>query len=172
MSLVYLIAQSSKDAGAKIGAVIVDEDGAFISMGINEYPKGVRYGDPARDERPEKYYWYEHGERNAIYQAVRYVRSLEGATLYTQGVPCADCARAIIQAGIREVVVDAQWEKMCSEHLKNHGVYPPGHIQWHEHTKRAREMFLEAQILLRIYDGPLVNKIEGWCYGAPFQLRT
>lgn len=172
MSLAYLLARDSKDPGAKIGAVIVSEDGSLISVGINEYPNGLKYGDPSREARPEKYYWYEHGERNAIYEAARCGRALKGSIIYTQGMPCADCGRAIIQTGIREVVLDAQWEAFCRQHLETRGAYPPGHVQWHEHSKRTKEMFMEAQVKVRIYDGPLSGKVEGWCYGAPFKLRV
>ena len=55
-----------------------------------------------RQERPEKYYWFEHAERNSIYNAARIGVSTKGSKMYmTCGVPCADCARAIINAGAK-----------------------------------------------------------------------
>lgn len=56
-------------------------------------------------QRPEKYLWVEHAERNAVYNAARLGLSTIGATAYiTYGTPCSDCARALIQAGVKEVV--------------------------------------------------------------------
>lgn len=58
------------------------------------------------NKRPEKYRWVEHAERNAIYQAARHGFSTVGATMYfnTTGLPCSDCTRAVIQAGVTELV--------------------------------------------------------------------
>lgn len=63
--------------------------------------------DPERwHKRPEKYQWVEHAERNAIYNAAREGITLKGSTAYLnwEPVPCSDCARALIQAGIVEIV--------------------------------------------------------------------
>jgi dCMP deaminase len=53
--------------------------------------------------RPEKYLWMEHAERNAIYNAARVGIPLKGCVIYMDGIPCMDCARAIVQAGIKEI---------------------------------------------------------------------
>ena len=60
-----------------------------------------------RSIRPEKYNWIEHAERNAIYSAAKTGIALENATIYVELMPCVECARTIIQAGISEVVVSA-----------------------------------------------------------------
>lgn len=61
-----------------------------------------------------KYIWIEHAERNAIYQAARLGLCTDGCTLAVELVPCIECARAIIQAGIAQVVVNQQ---RCTEYL-------------------------------------------------------
>jgi dCMP deaminase len=66
---------------------------------------------PERYERPEKYMWIEHGDRNAIYAAARVGTPLEGCKMYLPGLPCMDCARGIIQVGIAEVVFDGNRQK-------------------------------------------------------------
>lgn len=74
-------------------------------MGYNGLPRGVEACDEERHSRVDgkKYLWFEHAERNAIYSAARSGTSLEGCRIYITAFPCADCSRAIIQAGIVEV---------------------------------------------------------------------
>jgi dCMP deaminase len=55
---------------------------------------------------PSKYAWIEHAERNAIYLAARHGISTEGCAMFVELTPCVDCARAIIQAGVVEVVIN------------------------------------------------------------------
>jgi dCMP deaminase len=59
---------------------------------------------PRRRKRPEKYFWFEHAERNAIYNAARAGIPLKGGKMYVTFLPCMDCARAIVQSGITTVV--------------------------------------------------------------------
>ena len=78
------------------------------STGYNSFPRGIRDDVPERLERPAKYLWIEHAERNAICNAARAGTATEGCTIYVEIMPCMDCARAIVQAGICEVVVSAE----------------------------------------------------------------
>ena len=95
----------SKDKYTQIGAVIVGNDNEIVSTGYNSFPRGIDDNKQHRQERPEKYYWFEHAERNAIYNAARIGVSTKDCTMYlTCGIPCADCARGIINAGIRRIV--------------------------------------------------------------------
>ena len=74
-----------------------------------------RSGHDHRHERPAKYFWTEHAERNAIYTAARNGIPLAGCRMYLPWFPCVDCARAIVQAGVAELVSlapdfsDPQW---------------------------------------------------------------
>jgi dCMP deaminase len=101
-----LIAQKSKDQSTKVGCIIVNEENVVLSMGFNGFPRGIDEDDSARWQRPEKYHWIEHAERNAIFNAARVGVSLNGAKAYLnwEPKPCADCTRALIQAGIKEVI--------------------------------------------------------------------
>ena len=69
MQGVYWVASKSKDPMTKIGALIV-KDRRIVSSGYNGIPSGVNDALEARSQRPDKYKWYEHGERNAIYAAI------------------------------------------------------------------------------------------------------
>lgn len=102
-----LLAGWSKDPSTKVGAVIVDpEMKTVIATGFNGLPRNVEDREERMTERPDKYKWTEHAERNAIYNAARNGHKTEGCVLYMnfEPCPCTDCARAIIQAGIRRVV--------------------------------------------------------------------
>ncbi|MHA2231317.1 MAG: deoxycytidylate deaminase [Candidatus Hodarchaeales archaeon] len=107
VELAQTIAKRSKDQSTKIGCVIVGPDQDVRSTGYNCFPRGLDDERPERQVRPEKYSWIEHAERNAIFNVVRRGgASLKGCTIYiSQFLPCSDCARAIIQTGITDVVV-------------------------------------------------------------------
>jgi dCMP deaminase len=141
MTMVYLVAMRSKDKSTHIGAVVVDDLNVVRSMGYNSFVRGINDDVPERQERPEKYYWMEHAERNAIYNSPL---SLRGCHMYTNGIPCMDCARGIVQEGIVEVIVDKVWDDN-------------NYAQWIEQAKRSKEMFEEASIRLRFWKGELLN---------------
>jgi dCMP deaminase len=151
-----IIAEKSKDPSTKVGAVIVGQDNEVVSTGFNGFPRGaidkpgctcLEISDNvkipqqslvdkakkinARYQRPLKYKWTEHAERNAIYNAARIGSSLRGCRIYINSLPpCCDCARAIIQSGINEVIITKEdvperWKEDCSiaiEMLKECGV--------------------------------------------------
>jgi len=98
------IATWSKDESTKVGSVIIGNHKKPLSFGYNGLPRGVNDNIPERQKRPAKYYYFEHAERNAIYNSDN---NLEGSTIYVTHFPCADCARAIIQNQIKRVVVDS-----------------------------------------------------------------
>jgi len=115
LDLAASIASWSKDRSAKTGCVIVGPDRLIRSTGFNGFVRGVDDDVQARHERPAKYSWTEHAERNAIYNAARLGISLTGCTCYVNWFPCIDCARGIVQAGIVRLVAlepdraDAKW---------------------------------------------------------------
>lgn len=85
-----------------------------------------------RRERPEKYFWFSHAELNAITNAARIGTPLAGCSLVVTHAPCMDCARAIVQAGIREVF----FPKQDPEFVK----------RWEEHTARSLRLFDECGV--------------------------
>ena len=104
MNIAQAVKLASKDQHTKIGAVIVGTEGEIISTGYNSLPRGMNDFVGERYDRPEKYNWMEHAERNAIYNAARVGVSTIGATMYmTCGLSCVDCARAIVQSGIKVI---------------------------------------------------------------------
>ncbi len=105
-TIAHAVKLKSKDKHTKIGAVIVGRDGEIVSTGYNSLPRNLNDLIPERYERPEKYNWMEHAERNAIYNAARIGVSTKGCEMYmTCGISCVDCARGVIQAGISVIHV-------------------------------------------------------------------
>jgi len=86
--------------------VIISPGGKLLCEACNTYPRGIRDGIRERTEPPLKYIWIEHAERNAIYLAARRGISTEGCTMIVELTPCVECARAIIQAGVVQVVIN------------------------------------------------------------------
>lgn len=104
LDIAKLVAERSKDPHTKVGAVLV-RDRRIISSGYNGIPRGVLEDDPKRHLPPTKYLYYEHAERNALYNSVYEGISTKGSTLYCTWTSCTDCARGLIQAGIKRIVV-------------------------------------------------------------------
>lgn len=134
-------ASKSKDRSTKVGAVVVGSDHDIRATGYNGFPRGVNDDVDERHERPQKYEWAEHAERNAIYHAALVGVPLKGCAIYIDWFPCTDCARAIIQSGITEVVVDGRGYQEKKAYW-----YP----RWQESCDRAKEMLREAGVTIRI----------------------
>ena len=129
----------SKDKNTQIGAIIVGKDNEIVSTGYNSFPRGLDDTIEERQERPEKYYWFEHAERNAIYNAARIGVSTKGTTMYlSHWFPCSDCARGIINAGITRIFCERQ-------------NITKGNI-WPDSYERSWEMFDEAGVKVCFYD--------------------
>jgi dCMP deaminase len=99
LELAIASARRSPSRPRKVGAVLVLADGETTLEACNDFPAGVRDLE-ARHAHPERLLWIEHAERNVIFAAARAGLSTTGATLIATFHPCADCARAIVQAGI------------------------------------------------------------------------
>lgn len=167
MTLVYLIAMRSKDQSTHLGAVIVGLDQEIRSSGYNSFPRGINDYVKERQERPEKYYWFEHAERNAIYNSARVGIPLKDCIMYTQGIPCADCARAIIQSGIKEVVIHKDWEEESNSIEKSGEKLNRGVVDWSkDRIKRTSKMFEEAGVKIRFFEGKLNNKLNSLFRGV------
>lgn len=98
------IASWSKDESTKVGAVITDDDNTILSVGYNGFPRNMDDNVERRKKRPEKYFYTEHAERNAIYNAGRSGMKLKGSNIYVMWFPCVGCSRAIVQVGIKQLV--------------------------------------------------------------------
>lgn len=98
-AMVLAMEQRSSDKDTQVGCVIANREGHILMMGANHHTRGVN-ATPENLQRPEKYDWIEHAERNAIFAAARQGVALNGSVMYLPGFPCVECARAIAQSGI------------------------------------------------------------------------
>jgi dCMP deaminase len=143
MQQALLLAQDSRDPSTQNGAVIahsIEGEMQILSSGINSFCTQVQE-TPERWERPLKYQFVEHAERNAVYNATKYGKSIAGATLYVPFRPCVECARAIIQTGIDRVV--------CHKTI---ALATPDH--WKESLDSAESLLSEAGVALEVCDFP------------------
>ncbi len=144
MGVAMLSAMRSKDPNTQVGACIVSPEHKILSMGYNGFPKGCSDDEFTwnREGEDNKYFYSTHSELNAIlnYRG----GSLEGATIYVTLFPCNECAKAIIQSGIKEVVYDCdKYEQTLpvaasKKMLRASGVV----IRRYEHTGRVVSMEL------------------------------
>lgn len=143
LSIAEVVKVASKDESTKIGGIIFDNNYTILSTGYNSFPRGIKDDMPERQERPEKYYWMEHAERNTIYNAIRAHADIRNINMIlTCGVPCADCCRAIIQATIKCVICKRE-ESVSAEGFK---------MKWGDSCLRGKTMLDEAGIELLYYE--------------------
>ncbi len=107
MGVAMLASRRSKDPGTQVGACIVNDDNKIMSVGYNGFPKGCSDDEfpwerEADIETDTKYPYVCHAELNAILNSGG--NSLSGCRIYVALFPCNECAKAIIQAGIKEVI--------------------------------------------------------------------
>lgn len=143
----YLAAMKSKDRSTQVGAVLVGPAREIRSKGYNGLCRGDDDDNDTFHERPYKYAVTEHAERNCVYNAARVGISCDGCTLYcTWGPPCTDCARAVVQSGIREVV--------C--HAEN-----PGSPGWSESLQTSAALLDRLGVTMRFWSGvPVIREIR------------
>jgi len=150
LNICTTVASRSKAPTTQVGCVIAGPAHEIRSTGYNSLPRGIRDDVPERFVRPTKYLWMEHAERNAIYNAARCGTPLEGCTIYIALMPCMDCARAIVQAGIRQVVVSGDRMSQYSSEY------------YDEHFRMVDELFQEAGIgVRRVFSGAGQGKGDG-----------
>lgn len=110
MEIAKLSARRSKDPARQVGACIVSEDNRILSIGYNGAPNGfsdeyMPWGkDKQEDELYRKFLYACHAEMNAIVNFRGTKKDLENAKIYLDLFPCNECAKIIIQAGIKEVI--------------------------------------------------------------------
>ena len=135
IKMAQLVATKSKDRSTQVGVVLVGEGRSILSTGFNGFPRGCRDDLDERHERPAKYFYTSHAELNCLTNAAREGVKTLGSTMYMSfcGYPCADCARAIIQSGVAEIVSVV-------------GVFDGKGDLWKESCKRSKEMLMESGI--------------------------
>lgn len=139
INLTHSIAIKSKDTSTKVGAVIVGQSNEIISCGYNGLARGLDDNKEERHIRPLKYKYFEHAERNAIYNAARIGSSTLNSVIYCNLHPCSDCMRGIIQSGIKKIYIHKEF---VNEFFKFHNT----NNVWKEDMELAKNMADEVNI--------------------------
>ena len=121
----------SKDPSSQIGAVAIGSKGQVLAQGYNGFPRGIMDSTMRLADRESKYKYIVHAEQNLIYNATFNGVNLDGSTIYVTGLPtCSECAKGVIQVGIKRVVMPVQDVKE----------------QWIESWSLTKKMFKEAGV--------------------------
>ncbi|MCR5344744.1 MAG: dCMP deaminase family protein [Lachnospiraceae bacterium] len=146
MGVALLSGMRSKDPNTQVGACIVSEDNKILSMGYNGFPIGCsdddfpwnREGDPLEN----KYFYTTHSELNAIlnYRG----GSLEGAKLYVTLFPCNECAKAIIQSGIKTVIYDSDKYAMTPSTVASKRMLDAAGVKYYKYEHSHRELVIKV----------------------------
>lgn len=122
----------SKDPSTKVGCILLKPESLqVLSIGYNGMARGIDEKVPARWERPTKYLWIEHSERNCLYNACRSGTCTDNSIAVVTMFPCTDCCRALIQSGVKTIV-----SPVPDFENKN----------WGESFKISEEMLQEAKV--------------------------
>jgi dCMP deaminase len=106
MRMAHTIARRSKDPSTQTGAVVVDQHNVILGLGYNGFPRGIDGFSWSKEGSllNTKYPYVCHAEENAIYNSHG---SIKGAKIYTTLFPCNECAKTIIQNGVRQVIFES-----------------------------------------------------------------
>lgn len=142
-----MAAELSKDPSTKVGAILLAPDSLqVLSLGYNGMPRGIDETQAERWERPTKYLYVEHAERNCLYNACRHGTPVEGSTCVVTLFPCVDCCRALIQSGVKMVVtVEPDFDD----------------ARWGEQWTFSRDLLLEAKVeTIMLKESDLISVTE------------
>ena len=146
MSVAMLAGMRSKDPNTQVGACIVSQDNKILSMGYNGMPIGCSDDEfpwaREGEELDTKYMFIVHSELNAIlnYRG----GSLEGAKLYVSLFPCNECAKAIIQAGIKTVVYGQDKYALTPSVLASKRMMDAAGVRYYQYQKTGRKIEIEV----------------------------
>ena len=144
MGISKLSGMRSKDPNTQVGACIVSDDNKILSMGYNGFPKNCSddefpWGRDG-DELDTKYPFVTHSELNAIlnYRG----GSLEGAKIYVSLFPCNECAKAIIQCGIKTMVYDSDKYAGTPSNLASKRMLDAAGVRYYKYQETGRKIEL------------------------------
>ena len=120
---------------------VAKANNTILATGYNWFPLGVDEEVlPARRVRPEKYFWTEHAERNAVYSAALNGVKLCYSIAYSTAHPCVDCARALIQAGVTDLYIPTK---------KNDPFFKAGRWEaWEDKLEKALEILAASGVIV------------------------
>lgn len=171
LTIARRVALESPDRSRKMGAVLVHADGSILAAAPNTVPEDIVI-EPWMLERPHKYDWTEHAERNAIFQvACDPGKSTVGATMVLPWFPCKDCARAMVASKVARVVApypdfaDPNWGegfRVALDKLQRAGVEMTFFADTLGHHARPRDEHDPAPDADRRHLRPVADVVAHW----------
>ena len=139
MGIAFLSGMRSKDPSTQVGACIIDEDKKIIGIGYNGFPIGSSDDNMPWDKEGEfletKYPYVVHAELNAILNSIK---SLKNCTIYVTHFPCNECAKAIVQSGIKKVIYFSDKHKSLDSTKASRRIFENAGVKT-EHLKMEKE---------------------------------
>lgn len=140
LKITYSEAKKSTNPATQNGAILIDDKGNIVLSAKNSFPDGIAE-TKERQIKPLRHKFSIHAERNVLYQAARLGIKTKGLTMVCPWAACSDCAQAIIQTGIKRLVIHKQALDRSSH--------------WQEDIKLAFTMFREAGVKIIVFDGKI-----------------
>lgn len=136
VAIAQQVAAMSKDPSTKVGALILGPGMEIRATGWNGFPRGVEDSQERLNDRPTKYRYVVHAEQNSIANAARSGVSTNGCDMLVTALhPCNECAKLIIQSGIKKV----------------YAPLPADDERWADSFEVAATMFAEAGVVVEFY---------------------
>ena len=144
MGVALLASQRSKDPSTQVGACIVNDDNRIMSVGYNGFPRGCSDDEFPWEREGEtthtKYPYVCHAELNAILNAGG--NSLKGCRIYVALFPCNECAKAIIQSGIKTIVYDCDKYENTPSVIASKRMLDAAGVRYYKYKRTGREINL------------------------------
>ena len=145
MGIAKLSAERSKDPNTQVGCCIVSDENKILSMGYNGFPTGCSDDDfpwGKGEGLDSKYLYSTHSELNAILNYPG--ASLKNARLYVTLFPCNECAKAIIQAGIKNVVYDSDKYADSEATIASKRMFNAAGVRYYQYQRTGRKIELNV----------------------------
>ena len=145
MGIAVLSGLRSKDPATKVGACIVDSDNKVVSIGYNGMPRGLDESQLSwnrGEDLDSKYLYVCHAEFNAILNT-RVGSALKDCRLYVTLFPCNECAKAIIQSGIKEVIYKDDKYKTSDNVIVSKSMFDTCGVKYTEYKPSGKKITLE-----------------------------
>lgn len=146
MGIALLSAQRSKDSNTQVGACIVNQEHKIVSVGYNGMPTGCNDDDMPWEREGDflntKYPFVCHAELNAILN--RSAGSLQECSLYVTLFPCNECAKAIIQSGIKTIVYDCDKYANTPAVIASKRMLDAAGVRYYKYNRTGRKITIEV----------------------------
>lgn len=146
MGLAVLSAKRSKDPSTQVGACIVNEDKRIVGIGYNGLPRGCRDEDfpwsREGDFLETKYPFVCHAELNAILNSIK---NLKNCSIYVGLFPCNECAKAIIQSGIREIIYLSDKYRDSEQNIASKKMLDSAGVKYRKFTPKENKIVINFE---------------------------